>query len=299
MKFHTFIDPKEVFVNEEADSIETAVRKILQKVTPADLKPTTADAILQQVLERERTASTYVGNGVAVPHARVQGLVNFLVYPALFKKGFKVSGQEGRVQTLFLILCPAEQTTRMLGVLSGIAKIAQDPVLVERLAFCADAEEFIDVLRQEGPEVGRRLIARDIMTQEYVPVHKDMTLKELAAVFFRNKVDTAPVVGNDGTLLGEITGRELLGVGIPAEMHNPMGTSEDVELFQDFFRQENTLTAGEILNKTIIRVSPETPLENIAFAIYSGSKHRVYVVENKKLVGIIYRLTVINRVLFV
>jgi CBS domain-containing protein len=47
----------------------------------------------------------------------------------------------------------------------------------------------------------------DVMTTDVVPVHPDASFKQVVRVLAEHRVGGAPVVDEDGTLLGVVSGR--------------------------------------------------------------------------------------------
>lgn len=99
-------------------------------------------------LNREFLVSTDMEAGMAFPHARLPGLeqVSF----ALGRAGEPINWRARStrpVRLVFLIAIPATDSTQYLPMLSGIARLAKDAALLQKLLEAADAAECIETLR--------------------------------------------------------------------------------------------------------------------------------------------------------
>ena len=79
-----------------------------------------AEALTASALEREALEPTYVGRGLAVPHARVAGLPAAAVYVAHCTS--PIPWPEEQADTVILLAVPAEQPELYLQLLSKIMR---------------------------------------------------------------------------------------------------------------------------------------------------------------------------------
>lgn len=79
-----------------------------------------AGSISNSALEREREESTYVGSGLAVPHARLPRLEQAVVYVARCAEG--LPWPEEKAYLVSLLVVPEDQPGLHLQLLSHIAR---------------------------------------------------------------------------------------------------------------------------------------------------------------------------------
>lgn len=80
--------------------------------------------IFDAVMERERLGSTGVGDGVAIPHARLEGLENVFGLFVRLKNPIDFDAIDGRpVDLIFLLLAPEESSAEHLKALARISRI--------------------------------------------------------------------------------------------------------------------------------------------------------------------------------
>jgi mannitol/fructose-specific phosphotransferase system IIA component (Ntr-type)/voltage-gated potassium channel Kch len=91
---------------------------------PAAQLPPNVD-VGQLAIARERVLSTYIGAGIAIPHAQVSGLERPIVVFARSEKGVEFSGPTpGLANMLFLLVTPTEEPDLQVLLLSEVARIA-------------------------------------------------------------------------------------------------------------------------------------------------------------------------------
>jgi mannitol/fructose-specific phosphotransferase system IIA component (Ntr-type) len=103
----------------------------------------------QAALNGELMVSTDMEAGIAFPHARLPALkeVSFAFGRSHqpLRWGTKASGS---VRLVFLMAVPATDSTQYLPIISGLARLAKDSRLVEKLHAAPDAFQILDLLKQ-------------------------------------------------------------------------------------------------------------------------------------------------------
>lgn len=77
------------------------------------------EALAESAINRERLESTYLGHGLAVPHARVEGLSAALVYVA---RGAGIPWPDEPADCVALLCVPAERPELHLQLLSKVVR---------------------------------------------------------------------------------------------------------------------------------------------------------------------------------
>jgi len=112
--------------------------------------------IIRWVLERESEVSTDVGNGVAVPHARVHGLTAPIIVFGRSAEGVLFTPESSElVHLVFLLVTPSEQPEAQLALLSRVATVCRELTAREALMSAASPTEVLSILdprasRQHG-----------------------------------------------------------------------------------------------------------------------------------------------------
>jgi mannitol/fructose-specific phosphotransferase system IIA component (Ntr-type) len=107
----------------EATTKSDAIRELTHLLF-SKKKMKNVELALDQVVAREATESTGIGNGIAVPHARVPGMKNLACAVGRVKDGLDFMAVDRRPVNLIFLICypPAQQTTYLnfVGTLAGL-----------------------------------------------------------------------------------------------------------------------------------------------------------------------------------
>lgn len=109
--------------------------------------------ISRLVWEREMVAATGIGSGIALPHARVDGLKNAVVAIGLSEAGVDFDAPDGQpAHAIFLLLTPQDAPTVQLTISAKIASIFRDPQALPRVMRAGSYTEFLAALKILEPQ---------------------------------------------------------------------------------------------------------------------------------------------------
>lgn len=147
----------------------------------------------------------------------------------------------------------------------------------------------------------RDLPITEVMSKQVVTVPQTMTIEDAAKVFVEKDIGGAPVVDDDGNLLGMVEDDDL--VIEDARLHFPtyiqifggaIPIPGTVRRFEDEIRAAAGLTTvGEIMNPNPYMVDASATLEDVATLIAEHHLSRVPVVEGDRVIGIVSRHDVV------
>ncbi len=121
-----------------------------------------SEELQHAAIHREHAMSTALGEGLAVPHARLRSLERPLVVFGRSESGIDWNSPDGvPVRLIFLVLTPDDRPDVQLTVLQGIAQVAGDAQTRDALRSAPTAPELLHALRRaatiaERPEPRRR-----------------------------------------------------------------------------------------------------------------------------------------------
>ncbi|MFQ5586019.1 MAG: PTS sugar transporter subunit IIA [Thermodesulfobacteriota bacterium] len=103
--------------------------------------------LLELLLDREKLGSTGIGYGVAIPHARLDGLEHTVVSFGRSMKGIDFQSMDDKPAHLFfLIFAPGGATTVHIKVLARISQLLKDAAFRDRLMRAATREELYRII---------------------------------------------------------------------------------------------------------------------------------------------------------
>ncbi|MCF8142979.1 MAG: PTS sugar transporter subunit IIA [Deltaproteobacteria bacterium] len=97
---------------------------------------------------REEALSTGIGNGVALPHARIDGLREPLVVVGISETGIDFNSPDDRpANVLFLILTPSNHPGVQLEIASEIARLFKHPRMSDNVLRTRSFTDFLALIR--------------------------------------------------------------------------------------------------------------------------------------------------------
>ena len=126
------------------------LRELAEMVSGTGLVPE-KESLFQRLWEREQLGSTAIGNGVAIPHCKLNGLPRVLVAVGLSRQGVDFGAADGKpVRLFFLVASPSRSPAEHLQSLAAISKWVKGPGHVERLLDLQDAPSIVAAIRGAG-----------------------------------------------------------------------------------------------------------------------------------------------------
>ena len=137
---------------------------------------------------------------------------------------------------------------------------------------------------------------RDVMTTDVASVAPAMRLKDLARLLLERRISGAPVVDEDGRVVGVVSETDLLAkeVGRPLSRRTPLdwifgevpSTSEQ--------RRRDATTVEQAMSTPATTIGADRPLREAATIMVDRAVNRLPVVDQGRLVGIITRADLVR-----
>lgn len=122
--------------------LETLAAKIARQHPELD-----ENQIFNNLIARERLGSTGIGQGIAIPHCRLEGCEKVIGALATLDDGIGFDAIDNEpVDLLFVLIVPSEATSEHLELLSQLAEKFNDSALCARLRHSTSAEELYDII---------------------------------------------------------------------------------------------------------------------------------------------------------
>jgi len=140
MRLIDYMDKELFFLDLPAHSKEEAITQIVKCMKE---KQAIQDEsyLLEEIFNRESRGGTSLGNGVAIPHARLKSLDKIVIAMARLSTGISFCAEDRQpVRIVFIVITPMEKLGEYLKVLAGLAKFMKDKKLLKGL-FAADSTQ--------------------------------------------------------------------------------------------------------------------------------------------------------------
>lgn len=137
-----YLKEENIKMNLVAKSKEKAIKTLLE------FNSLDKESILKEIMKREELESTGFGNGIAVPHARIDGIPSITILVGVSKKGIEFDSLDGKPANLiFLILAPKSETKLYIYILAKLIKVLEEEKNLMKLVDTDTPQSFIEKFR--------------------------------------------------------------------------------------------------------------------------------------------------------
>jgi len=149
MRLSEVLTPQAVIAEFQGRSKREVLRELVEVL------PVNSEQALRALWERERLGSTAIGQGVAIPHARLQGLNRPLASFGRSQQGVDFESMDGQpVHLIFCLLAPEDAPVAHLRVLARMARLLGDESLRRQLREASGEQELYRMLVAEDQRAG-------------------------------------------------------------------------------------------------------------------------------------------------
>lgn len=137
--------------------------------------------------------------------------------------------------------------------------------------------------------------ASDIMTSRVLTVSPDASISTLARLLLDNKISAAPVVDEEGHVVGIIGEGDLLG---RPSARSPRGwwlrLFDEQAVCLEELATARHLKVRDVMTRQVVSVSDQAPIDLIATLMHRRKLKRVPIIRDGKLVGIVSRADLLD-----
>ncbi len=138
MDLSDLIEAKAILPALRANSKKQVLQLLSEKA--AELTGLPEREVFDTILQRERLGSTGVGNGIAIPHGKLNGVNKITGVFARLENPVEFEALDDQpVDLVFLLLAPESAGADHLKALSRIARVLRDSGTVEKIRATGDA----------------------------------------------------------------------------------------------------------------------------------------------------------------
>jgi PTS system nitrogen regulatory IIA component len=132
------------------DDSSSSKKRVIENIShllAANTEAISADTIFQGLLDRERLGSTGLGKGVAIPHARMPGIMHTVAAMITLETPVDYDAPDGKpVDIIFGLLVPENGDESHLQNLSRLVTLFRDENVCKSIRETTDAEVLFDLL---------------------------------------------------------------------------------------------------------------------------------------------------------
>ncbi len=224
------------------------------------------DDATAEVLKREEIMPTVIAPGLAMPHARLEGLSEPLVAMACCPEGVDFSSG-AKVRLMVLMLTPIDDPNLHMQLMAAFAsefgKRGGDVGEVAVLRSGTDVTNWFAGGKFLMPEY---LTAGDVMHENPAVLHETDTFREAIRMFATNRAVEFPVIDKAGDLRGVVSLGDLLKFCLPEHLlwMEDLSPIYRFQPFADMLKTSGDTRVADIMREEFISVDEKVPAIQLA-----------------------------------
>ncbi|MBR0056806.1 MAG: PTS sugar transporter subunit IIA [Kiritimatiellae bacterium] len=254
-------------------------------------------AALEAVLARERESPTFIARGVAMPHARLDGLEAPLVAAATSEDGVEFAGAGQTANLVLVVLTPKCSPAAYLKIAASIARRLRTQGFLDEALSCAEPAELCALFNGDR-QFHSSVTAADMMSPPGAVLQDTNSVKDAIDAIVKTGLAEIPVVDKAGDLVGVASARALLGICVP----DYMLWMEDLSLFSNFepfetlLKNESSTWLADITDDDYASVAVDQPAIAVAEAMARHKTNRCFVLDGARLAGVVTLPSFLNNI---
>lgn len=137
------------------------------------------------------------------------------------------------------------------------------------------------------------LKAKDIMSRKLITLAPEMPVTEAAKILTRYKIGGAPVVNQQGDVVGIVSESDLIMQDVRLHFPHFINLLDSyiflgsLKKFETLLKKAVAATVKDLMNMQVVSIDPEATVEDVATLLTEKQISRVLVMSEKRLLGII------------
>ena len=149
MQIKDFISEQGIIFSPSVSSKKRALEVLSETIAHQDSN-LNKNKVLDALLAREKLGSTGLGNGIAIPHCRIESLENIYVSVLKLDEGIDYEASDDHVvDFLFCLVVPEDANEDHLELLASLAELLDNKQLRQSIQDSSNATELYQILNQD------------------------------------------------------------------------------------------------------------------------------------------------------
>lgn len=151
MKLSEFLRPELIAVELEAKDKWEAISKLVDLMVSANaVKVEHRDKVVETVFDRERSMSTGMERGIAIPHANSSLVEEVVGAIGISKKGIPFESLDSKpAEIIILLVIPKDKFQQHVRTLAGIARLFNHDRMTNELRTAKTGQQAIEIIKDE------------------------------------------------------------------------------------------------------------------------------------------------------
>lgn len=301
-----YLNSESIIPDLKAKTKEEAIRALVDRVfedESAQGRSLNREETYKEVIKRENLQTTGIGNGLAFPHARIEGWGDFAVAIARSEEGIDFTSIDAKpAKFIFLLISSPNEPYIILQTMSAIIRFLSDMGHGENiLESPVKIQEVLQRFFEKDIEATENILARDIARPVMNYVSLETSIEEVTRTMHLQRRDILPVVDDNNKFCGEISCCEIFKYGMPDffKQLNTISFVRHIDPFEKYFKIKRDLKVRDVFTEGSKPMQKDSTLIEIIFEMTVKNKSKLFMVEEDgTLAGIIDRFCIIDKILF-
>lgn len=154
MRLSDLLRPEAVLLGVKGLDKWALIERLCDQLVHAQRLPASRrQQVLDALFQRERSMSTGMENGIAIPHCSLDEIEDTLVVLGISREGVQFESIDGKPSHLILLLVtPRNKTKVHIRTLAEIAKLLNDSAFREKLVAAESSADVVSLIRAQETE---------------------------------------------------------------------------------------------------------------------------------------------------
>jgi nitrogen PTS system EIIA component len=145
MDLNNFFSEESIIMDCQSKSKKNVLELISEIASSISI--TNKDIVFEKLYEREKLGTTAFGNGIAIPHARIDNLSEAKIIILKLETAIDFNSSDGeKVDLIISLLAPNNENEMHIKILSKIAEMLDDKIFREKIRNCSNKLEIKSVI---------------------------------------------------------------------------------------------------------------------------------------------------------
>ncbi|OHB69143.1 MAG: hypothetical protein A2W23_06755 [Planctomycetes bacterium RBG_16_43_13] len=302
MKLSALLDTRLIKCGLEAQDKDSALTELVKLLIGYDAT-ISEQGILSALADREKLGPFSLGKGIGFPHARTDSVKDLLIVMGTSQNGIDFRSPDGqKAKVIILFIIPKKHSNLYLHAFAAFLNFFSLEVNLLKVASAKTPAEVIGYIESSGTRFKDTTVVKDIMERTLATLNIRNTVKDAIDLLNSSKLDTLPVVDDEGILQGEITSQQIIQLGVREHMLSLTNATllASSEPFDNFLKVHGETGIEGLLSRTVINASKtfqeDEPILEVAIKMAKDNIKTGYVVKDKKIVGVIHINDVLKKI---
>lgn len=241
------------------------------------------------VMVREASGSTNLAPGVALPHARLDGLARPRIAIGVSRGGIPFAAGEPPVHVILLVLTPRSEPGTYLRIVAALMQRLREADVARCVGACESPADILAFFTEGAPDLPPYLSVAHVMRRNPMTLTEADTLADALHAFCTHNVRDIPVIDETGDVRGVVAVEDFLQLSLPKHLLWMQDLSPILHFqpFADMLRKDRETRVADFLREEFVAVAPDLPAIQAARLFLMHKTRQILVVDGRRLLGVI------------